>query len=335
MIKFSVVVCAYNEEKYLEQCLESLYKQNYDKQNYEVIVIDNESKDKTPDICQSFYKKYKDNVKIKYFRIKHVGLSTSRNFGVENADGKIVVFVDGDAITDANLLNEYEKTFNETNCDFSGGRINLLNTESEFAKLLQETRYKQIFSGFNVKNKLHGANMAFKKEIFDKFLFIENFYSRGDDTSFIQLISDTFVYSPSKNSIVFHERPTSFKEWFNILTTELKLSFKVEKLITAIKGKSKKYFFKSWLINTTLLLILLALPFVPIVSIVFIAIVIKYKRSYFHIYKKISHFIFSFIMMLLEIVLTPIYYLISYSIYRNEQPLSHKTKVEILLCKNN
>jgi glycosyltransferase involved in cell wall biosynthesis len=44
MIKFSVIVCAYNEEKYLEQCLESLYNQNYDKDNYEVIVIDNESK---------------------------------------------------------------------------------------------------------------------------------------------------------------------------------------------------------------------------------------------------------------------------------------------------
>jgi glycosyltransferase involved in cell wall biosynthesis len=243
-MKFSIIVCAYNEEQYLEQCLESLYSQNYDKNDFEILIIDNESRDKTPEIGQSFFRKYKNELNIKYFRIKHVGLSTSRNFGVENADGNIVIFVDGDAITDMNLIEEYENTFEETNCDFSGGRINLLNAESKFANLLQVTRFYQEYSKKLKYNFMHGANMAFKKELLVEHNFNDDIYSRGDDTYLSNvLFRNNYKFSFSENSFVFHERPAKVKEYISVLRYEAMMSFSVKNLINnRLKLKKINYF---------------------------------------------------------------------------------------------
>ena len=89
MKDFSIIVPAYNVEKYIEKCIDSILNQSY--KNYEVIVINDGSTDNTLNILN---KKYKDKVKI--YSKENGGLSSARNYGVLKSSSKYILFVDSD-----------------------------------------------------------------------------------------------------------------------------------------------------------------------------------------------------------------------------------------------
>lgn len=97
----SVIVPAYNVEKYLEKCINSIINQTYS--NLEIILIDDGSPDKCGIICDEYAKKDK---RIKVIHQKNAGLSAARNTGIENANGKYISFVDSDDY----LSNDYIET---------------------------------------------------------------------------------------------------------------------------------------------------------------------------------------------------------------------------------
>lgn len=90
-VKVSIVIPAYNEEKYIGKCLDSLLKQTYN--DIEIIVIDDGSKDRTLEILKGYEKKYKN---IKILTQNHKGPGLARNFGAKNSKGEILIFVDAD-----------------------------------------------------------------------------------------------------------------------------------------------------------------------------------------------------------------------------------------------
>lgn len=96
----SVIVPCYNVEAYLEKCVESLMNQTVD--NYEVLLIDDGSKDSTPEMVDMFAKKYKK--KVKAFHKKNGGLSDARNFGIKRATGEYLMFVDSDDWVDEQFI---------------------------------------------------------------------------------------------------------------------------------------------------------------------------------------------------------------------------------------
>lgn len=87
----TVIIPAYNTEKYIEKCLDSLLQQSYPE--IEVIMIDDGSKDKTGDICKKYAAQ--DN-RFRLIQKKNTGVSDSRNVGIQEAKGKYLVFVDSD-----------------------------------------------------------------------------------------------------------------------------------------------------------------------------------------------------------------------------------------------
>ena len=87
----TVVVPAYNTEKYIDKCLQSLLNQSY--REIEVIVIDDGSKDRTNEIC----KKYEQlDSRFRLISKKNTGVSDTRNVGIHHAKGKFIIFVDSD-----------------------------------------------------------------------------------------------------------------------------------------------------------------------------------------------------------------------------------------------
>ena len=90
-MKFSVVIPVYNVEKYIEKCLDSIVNQNYD--DYEIVIVDDGSKDKSGEICDEFAKKYPQ---IKVFHIPNGGVSNARNVALKHVTGEFVWFVDSD-----------------------------------------------------------------------------------------------------------------------------------------------------------------------------------------------------------------------------------------------
>ena len=89
MSDISIIVPAYNAEKYIGKCLDSLIHQT--KKELEFIIINDGSTDQTEDIVKS----YKDK-RIQYFKNKNQGIGKTRNFGIEKAKSKYIMFLDSD-----------------------------------------------------------------------------------------------------------------------------------------------------------------------------------------------------------------------------------------------
>ena len=108
-ILVSVIVPAYNVEKYIEKCLMSILKQTH--KNIEVIIIDDGSKDSTKLIIDTFARRDK---RIQIISQNNSGVSVARNTGIEISRGNYIVFIDGDDYIAADyvryMLNLIEKT---------------------------------------------------------------------------------------------------------------------------------------------------------------------------------------------------------------------------------
>ena len=89
--KVSVIVPVYNAQSYLEECIESIIGQTYEK--IELILIDDGSKDHSPAICDQYAEK---DDRIKVYHTKNAGAAHARNIGLSKATGDYIIFVDSD-----------------------------------------------------------------------------------------------------------------------------------------------------------------------------------------------------------------------------------------------
>lgn len=100
-LKLSVIVPVYNVEQYLPKCLDSLLDQDLSRDEYEIILVDDGSPDRSGEICDAIASHYSH---IKVIHRENGGISAARNIGVEIAQGKYVQFVDSDDFLEPNVL---------------------------------------------------------------------------------------------------------------------------------------------------------------------------------------------------------------------------------------
>ena len=98
----SIIITAYNAEKTIERCLNSILENEYN--DYEIILVNDGSKDKTEKIVELFA-----TDKIKYFSKKNTGVADSRNYGIEKAKGEYITFVDSDDYVNNNYFENLDK----------------------------------------------------------------------------------------------------------------------------------------------------------------------------------------------------------------------------------
>ena len=97
----SIIVPVYNVEKYLDQCVNSLINQTYDK--IEIILVDDGPKDNSGRLCDEWAKK---SNKIKAVHKKNAGLGMARNTGLEHVTGNYVMFIDSDDYLAENVVEK-------------------------------------------------------------------------------------------------------------------------------------------------------------------------------------------------------------------------------------
>jgi glycosyltransferase involved in cell wall biosynthesis len=102
----SVIIPAYNAANYLADAIDSVLAQTY--RNFEIIVVDDGSTDKTYDVIKKNYSK-----KIKYIYQENKGPSAARNAGIEAAKGEFLAFLDADDIWSSRKLEEQYKTYEQ------------------------------------------------------------------------------------------------------------------------------------------------------------------------------------------------------------------------------
>ncbi len=112
MVKITAVLPAYNVEKYLGQCIESIINQNIE---CEIIIVNDGSTDNTLSVAESYKEKYPF---IKVFSQENCGQSTARNKGIENATGEYLLLLDSDDYLYPNVLNNLYDLCKQNDLDY-------------------------------------------------------------------------------------------------------------------------------------------------------------------------------------------------------------------------
>ena len=97
--KISIIVPVYNAEKYLRHCLDSILNQSF--QDFELLLVDDGSKDRSGKICDEYAEKDK---RVSVWHQENQGVSVARNVGLEHAQGEWIYFPDSDDIVIENAL---------------------------------------------------------------------------------------------------------------------------------------------------------------------------------------------------------------------------------------
>lgn len=99
-MKLSIILPLYNAGKFIAKCIDSILNSDLDSYDYEIIIVNDGSKDNGPEIAQQYAKEYEN---ISYYTQENQGQSIARNLGVIKAKGEYIWFVDSDDTVDCDL----------------------------------------------------------------------------------------------------------------------------------------------------------------------------------------------------------------------------------------
>jgi len=132
----SVVIPAYNVEKFIPKTLESVLKQTYE--NLEIIVVNDGSVDKTGVVVENILGN-QNRFPYKVIHKKNEGVSVARNVGIENAKGKYIKFLDGDDWLVPDAIEVLVKVCEENNCEIAFGGQDVVTPNGKVLYRYDET----------------------------------------------------------------------------------------------------------------------------------------------------------------------------------------------------
>ena len=243
MYKLTVIVAAYNVEKYIEKCLESLLNQTY--KNLEILVVNDGSTDNTKQIIEKYEKKSEN---LKLLNKENGGLSSARNFGLQNTETEYVTFVDGDDYLELNTYEVIMKKVEEEKTDLGIFNFKKVYSQKIINSKLDEKVYiknflKYLFSKSTetdivVWNKVFKADIILKNQI-----YFEN-RAYFEDTGFIF----RYLYFVEKVSLVevplynYIQRENSITKKFNsIIISSCENTYKIIKEFYKKNNEYEKY----------------------------------------------------------------------------------------------
>jgi len=258
-INFSIVICCYNEEKNIKDLFLSLKKIKYNKDNYEIIIINDGSIDDTIYSIKDYSKLFDPDVNFKVYSINHSGLSVARNTGFSLSKNNFCLFCDADAVIDPHILNAYEKKIIEQIDYIYTGRIENLNKLDHVSNFIYNLHNEPSLS--LAKNKLIGANMLINKNLVNiEFPFFDDFTARGDETAmFMNLFQKYKITSTNyvKEAIVKNETSSTLRDWYKKMFIE---GFNNKILESFFSKRHLKYLMYSFIkINSLFFVILIFL----------------------------------------------------------------------------
>ena len=171
--KVSVIIPAYNAEKYLEECLNSVLTQTY--QDVELVIVNDGSTDGTKRILDTYVAKYSN---IKVINTANGGVSRARNIGLDNASGEYIMFLDSDDLLVANAVEILLCDLKDNNADIAAG---LMNSEVDSDAISYENTEIAVWANTKGLEKSLEDNLftysscakLFKRQILKQVRFIE------------------------------------------------------------------------------------------------------------------------------------------------------------------
>ena len=208
-MKVSIVIPAYNAQKTIKKAINSVLKQNFPKKDFEIIVVNDGSTDKTSEILKSYDKQ------IKIINQKNQGAVRAANKGFKKAKGKYVIKLDADDYSKPNILKEMTRILDNNPeidfvyCDYlekpTGGKIKKVSTKNIFNTLSGGIMFKR--SRF-AREGFYRENIRFAE--YDLLLRIEKKWHG------YHIASPLFYYNRARTSL------TGKKKWVKTALSELR-----------------------------------------------------------------------------------------------------------------
>jgi len=207
--KVSIVICAYNAERTMRQCLESLRRLDYP--NYEVIIVDDGSHDATAQIAANF-------PEFRLIRQPNKGLSAARNVGLHAALGELIAYTDSDCVVDPHWLAFMVRAMAEGGLDGCGGPNYAPHEDGwiEGCVAASPGAPSHVLIGDERAEHLAGCNMLFRKAALeDAGGFDPQFTAAGDDVDICWRLMDAgYVLGYCPSAFVWHFRRNTIKAYY-------------------------------------------------------------------------------------------------------------------------
>ena len=206
--KVSVIIPVHNGEKEISSCLSSVLKQSY--LNYEVIVVDNCSTDRTKQIIETFKK---TSGKIIYLFEPTLGRGAARCTGEKRVTGEIILMTDVDCTVPENWIHNMCAPILRGECDGVQGFEESLNNDfvGNMTQRQLETKYRniQLLSGKDLIGYLDTKNFAIRRKNLEEIGFSPVKYQSNDTALAILLSKTSAQIKFEKNIKVAHKNPGS------------------------------------------------------------------------------------------------------------------------------
>ena len=203
-LKLSIIIPMYNAEKYIEECLDSILNSNLSKDLFELVIVNDGSKDKSPEIAQDYASKYSN---VTYLTQENQGQSTARNYGIKTCKGEYVWCVDADDKVISEQLPKIIEALDEyRNLDILAIQLQNVTEEGQYLDIecsQPMLEHNKVLSG--VEAILSGYNpSSICALITKKQLFIDNniFFVKGITHQDVEL---TYRLMPCAMKVVFSD----------------------------------------------------------------------------------------------------------------------------------
>jgi len=213
----SIIINAYNEEKHIKKCIDSVIRQTY--KNLEIVVINDGSTDNTLSILNSY-----DDSRLKIITHENKGLSLSRNDGIDNSNGKYVYFLDADDFIEQdnieylyNLIIKYDADMSTCgSIDVYNYDVKIENMQEKIDILSNIEMLKKVL--LNKNNSVNIWNKLIKKELFNNIRFPDRIIEDVPVTYKLALLANKIVCSNQiKHSRLIHKDSITGKKKASIL----------------------------------------------------------------------------------------------------------------------
>ena len=220
MPKVSIIVPVYNVEDYIERCLDSLLDQTL--VDIEIIIVNDGSTDRSKEKIIPYIDKYSN--KIKYLEKENGGLSSARNFGIPEASGEYIAFLDSDDYVEKDMYEKmYDKAINKQSdmieCDFiweypNKKRIDIGKTYNNKKDMIINGRVV-AWNKLIKRNIIEKNNLRFPEGL--RYEDVEFFYKLVPYINKVSFVHEPFVHYIQRSNSIANTQNARTKEIFVVL----------------------------------------------------------------------------------------------------------------------
>ena len=206
MVKISVIIPVYNAEKFIEKGINSILNSTY--KDFELILVNDGSKDKSLEILKKYEKKYPKIIKV--FTQNNQGVGAARNLGIKNVSGKYIFFLDSDDWIEPDYLFKLYRDIKENDIVISGFKSYNIDDSLLFTENAKDNPWTKF------KYSAIGGKMFSSSLILENNILFKNFKICEDAYFLFECYSKTSKISISKSSgYCWLKNPTSVTHTLN------------------------------------------------------------------------------------------------------------------------